>query len=338
MRRLAPRHSMAIFVALAIVVVVPPACRAALDVTARSAPPTGSQVLLASPAPTAPDGFLMTHGSGMAVGVGQTFRFDRRVELDRITVLLEPMTVETPGEGVVLEIFTFDGMADVTPDRVVSSGVGALPAALQVGTASYVVFDLDDLALEAGVQYGFLLQLAGGGDVNDARAELANTATDSYALGRPFLEEAGKDGSVYLAEISDLVFYLEGSMESPPGECEDPSAGPALATNELPGFRFWVRFGDPAASTWWGAKEPVCMPETLCVSGAVPGRTEVLLRVVGPKPNGYLWPTLVKLSTAHIEIWVEQVATGTTKCYVLEGATPGSDTLDGLFDRTGFLP
>lgn len=330
--------ALVLVLAAVLAAVTPAASHATLAITAQSTPPTGSQVLLASPAPAAPGTYLMTHGSGMAVGVGQTFRLDRQAELDRITVLLEPMTWETPGESVTLRILTFDGVADVTPDRVVASGVAALPSSLAMGSAYYTVFDLDDVTLDAGRQYGFLIDFTGGGDVNDARAEISHTGGDTYAAGRPFLLESGKAGDVYVARTSDLVFYLEGTMENPPGDCEDPSAGPVLTTSELPGFRFWVRFGDPAVSTWWGAKEPDCMPETLCVSGALPGRTEALVRIVGPKPNGYLWPTLVKLSTSRIDIWIEQVATGITKCYLLEGAVPGSDTLDGLFDRTGFLP
>jgi len=327
-----------VFLAMSIAIVSTPASRAGLDVTAQSTPPAGSQVLLASPAPAEPGTYLMTHGTGMAVGVGQTFRFDRVVELDRITILMEPLTPEVPGEEVTLLIMTFDGVADVTPDALVTTGVAALPPSLEVGESSYVVFDLDDLTLEAGRQYGFAIDFTGGGEVNDARAELANTTADTYGAGRPFLVESGKDGTVYAGMTADLVFYLEGTMEDPPDGCEDPSAGPALSTSELPGFRFWVRFGDPATSTWWGAKEPLCMPETLCVSGAMPGRTEVLLRIVGPKPNGYLWPTLVKLSTSRVEVWIEQIATGVTKCYVLAGAEPGSSSLEGLFDRTGFLP
>jgi hypothetical protein len=327
-----------LFVATSIATLSTVAAHAALSVSTQGSPPTGPGVLLASPAPAGPGSYLMTHGTGMAVGVGQTFRFDRVAELDRITVLLEPLTLEVPGDEVTLLVTTFDGVADVTPDAMLYSGVAALPTSLEVGESAYVVFDLDDLTLDAGHQYGFMIEFAGGGNVNDARAEIANTATDTYAAGRPFLVESGKDGTVYEAMSADLVFYLEGVMEDPPDECEDPSAGPALATSELPGFRFWVRFGDPLLSTWWGAKEPLCMPETLCVSGALPGRTEVLLRVVGPKPNGYLWPTLVKLSTSRVDVWIEQVATGVTKCYVLEGAEPGSSSLEGLFDRTGFLP
>jgi len=59
---------------------------------------------------------------------------------------------------------------------------------------------------------------------------------------------------------------------------------------------------------------------------------------VGPKPNGRLWPTLVKFSTSRIEVWIEQLATGELRYYELRGARPGFDELPGLFDRHGFEP
>jgi hypothetical protein len=112
-----------------------------------------------------------------------------------------------------------------------------------------------------------------------------------------------------------------------------------LSTSEVPGFRFKVDIVPSAgAEPVAGAKEHDCLAETLCVSGALPGRVEVELRIVGPKPNGKLWPTFVKFTTSRVEIQVEQTATGVVKDYVLEGAGPGVDELPGLFDREGFDP
>lgn len=117
----------------------------------------------------------------------------------------------------------------------------------------------------------------------------------------------------------------------------DPPAGAWLETAEIPGFRFKVRV------TGGGGEVPVrqereCIPETLCISGAIPGRSELFLRMVGPKPNGFLWPNVVKFSTSQIEVWVEQLSSGVVNYYLLEGASPGSDELTGFFDRTGFTP
>jgi hypothetical protein len=74
------------------------------------------------------------------------------------------------------------------------------------------------------------------------------------------------------------------------------------------------------------------------VSGRLPGRHEVFARIVGPKPNGRLWPTLVKFTTSQVEVWIEQVSTGEVEYYLLEGASRGFDELPGLFDREGFEP
>lgn len=111
-----------------------------------------------------------------------------------------------------------------------------------------------------------------------------------------------------------------------------------LVSLELPGFAFWVRITPGAGEPIPGRAEADCIPETLCVSGAVPGRSEVFVRVVGPKPNGFLWPTLVKFTTSAVEVWIEQLSTGTVRYYRLEGASPGSSDLPGLFDRQGFPP
>jgi hypothetical protein len=113
-----------------------------------------------------------------------------------------------------------------------------------------------------------------------------------------------------------------------------PPGGAWLTTSELSGFRFKVRI----AGTTTGVQESDCLGETLCVSGAVPGRSEAFVRIVGPRPNGYLWPNVVKFTTSTVEVWIEQLGTGSVKYYALAGAWPGLDDLPGLYDRTGFLP
>lgn len=116
-----------------------------------------------------------------------------------------------------------------------------------------------------------------------------------------------------------------------------PPAGSWLDTPALPGFRFKVRIAS-GGGTITGVEELDCIAETLCVSGAVPGRSEVFVRVVGPRPNGYLWPTVIKFTPSQVEVWIEQLATGQIQYYLLPGSAPDSDDLPGLFDRNGFLP
>ena len=134
-------------------------------------------------------------------------------------------------------------------------------------------------------------------------------------------------------DVSSLIADpSSGRTTTPP-----PADGEWLETPEIPGFRFRVRIVSAAGIAPPVRAEP-CLPETLCVSGALPGRSELFVRIVGPKPNGRLWPTLVRFSTSRIEVWIEQLATGLTRHYVLDGATPGDDRLPGRFDRDGFPP
>lgn len=116
-----------------------------------------------------------------------------------------------------------------------------------------------------------------------------------------------------------------------------PPLGDWLAAPAVQGFSFKVRISSASGSIT-GSREAACIPETVCVSGAVPGRSEVFLRVVGPKPNGRMWPTMVKFTTSTVEVWVRRDATEEVRFYRLEGARPGFDELPGLFDRDGFEP
>jgi hypothetical protein len=111
-----------------------------------------------------------------------------------------------------------------------------------------------------------------------------------------------------------------------------------LTSPEVPGFRFRVTIFPVGGSPITGRRENDCIPETLCVSGAIPGRSEVFLRVIGPRPNGYLWPTIVRFTPSRVVVEVQQISTSFTKTYELPAVPQGSDELDGLQDRTGFLP
>jgi hypothetical protein len=136
---------------------------------------------------------------------------------------------------------------------------------------------------------------------------------------------------------NDAVAVYNGTVNgSATFEAPSPPAGAWLTTAQIPNFEFKVRVTAGTAIT--GVQESDCVPETLCVSASVPGRSEVLIRIVGPKPNGFLWPNVVKFNTSQVEVWANQLSTGSVKYYVLPGAWPGLDTLPGLYDRTGFLP
>jgi hypothetical protein len=111
---------------------------------------------------------------------------------------------------------------------------------------------------------------------------------------------------------------------------------PAVADVDAKTFRVWVRINDKTQGR--SEKGEACMSETACFSGALPGRSEVLVRIVGPK-NGHLQPSIVKLNTTRVEVWIEQVSTGLLKYYDSPAGGPNLWELKGQFDRlSGFLP
>lgn len=113
--------------------------------------------------------------------------------------------------------------------------------------------------------------------------------------------------------------------------------GPYLTDSDFPGFRFKVEITS-AAGALPGTFEPGCLPETLCVSGALAGRTEVQVRLIGPRPNGYLWIQVVRFTPSKIRVLAEKPASGACQLYTLDAIPPASDDLDGFVDRTAFLP
>ena len=120
------------------------------------------------------------------------------------------------------------------------------------------------------------------------------------------------------------------------GTC-DAVAAPWITSPEYPDFRFRVTItaGD---KVFPGAPEASCQPDTVCVSGALRGRSEVFLRILGPRPNGYLWPTIVRFTPSAVEVEVEQLSRGVRRVYSLPEVPAGVDELSGLQDRLGFVP
>jgi hypothetical protein len=113
-----------------------------------------------------------------------------------------------------------------------------------------------------------------------------------------------------------------------------PPPGPWLTTSGLPGYRFkGLISGDRAAT-----QVTDCVPETLCIAGAIPTRTEAFVRIIGPRPNGFLWPQLIRFTTAQLELWIEQTSSGEVSYYKLDAVSQDSDVLNGVVDREGFLP
>ncbi len=149
-------------------------------------------------------------------------------------------------------------------------------------------------------------------------------------------------GTGELSGIEDRTAFSPGAASVPGAEAR---AQPASAADDpgdwitdpaYPDFRFKVAIS--AAETLPGTKEPECIAEALCLSGAVPGRAEVFLRLIGPRPNGYLWVQIVRFTPSRVDVSIEQRSTTAQRSYVLHAVPPDLGVLSGFEDRTGFLP
>lgn len=152
------------------------------------------------------------------------------------------------------------------------------------------------------------------------------------------LEPGDESEKVYCPGVG-LVFDNGIELEEyDPASPPPPPSADWLTAPMLIDFRVQVRIsaGDEEQATQQETAD--CDADTICVSGAVPGRVEALVRVPGPKPNGCFWPTISKLTTSTVEVWVQRISTGQTNYYVVDGSSPGSSDLPGFFDRMGFCP
>lgn len=136
-----------------------------------------------------------------------------------------------------------------------------------------------------------------------------------------------------------LTLHLDNATLCPAeGSCAAGLEG-WITDPQYPDFRFRVTITPNEESPIQGRKEPSCQPEVVCVSGALPGRSEVFLRIIGPRPNGFLWPTIVRFTPSRVDVEIEQLSTGHSREYVLDTVPPGDVTdLSGLQDREGFVP
>jgi hypothetical protein len=171
---------------------------------------------------------------------------------------------------------------------------------------------------------------------NVARSEAQIQSAKNIAITTP---QAGLVGVWSLnGNAQDVVGPYDGTLQGTYSfATNDPPAGAWITSSSVPGFQFKVRITS-GANVITGAKENSCIPETVCVSGALPGRSEVFLRVIGPRPNGYLWPTIVRFTVSEVEVWVQKINTGQTNYYHLGAVPTDSDELVGFVDRLGFLP
>lgn len=140
----------------------------------------------------------------------------------------------------------------------------------------------------------------------------------------------------------EIAAHFDDARLCPVGDCEDAAPAPPFDTwigsAGLPGFEAQVRITPAGATPIEGAEEADCIGETICARGALPGRPEIFVKVIGPRPNGFLWVQLIRFTPSKVEVWLRQVGTGQINYYALDATTPGAGVLPGLEDRGAYLP
>ncbi len=135
--------------------------------------------------------------------------------------------------------------------------------------------------------------------------------------------------------FSNTYFHVAQYLD-PEGTNPPPPYPTWLSSPDLPGFEAQVRI--TANQPIEGNREGDCIAETLCASGALSGRPEVFIKVIGPRPNGFLWVQLIRFTPSMVEVWLRQTSTRAVKYYRLSAVEPNAGVLSGLEDREAFNP
>ena len=257
-----------------------------------------------------------------------------------LTVVGERLFFVATNEGTGPELWASDGTAAGT-GLVADLRLGprgSYPQSL-AAVGGLLVFSADDGAsgLEAWVSDGTAAGTRRLADVAPGRD--ASSPSDFTRAGDRLYFWA--DEAVHGRELRALpVAALEGPGPGggPGGPAPEPPPGEWLTSSALPGFRAKARITPPGQGPLAGRSAADCIAETLCVEGALAGRPEAFLKVIGPRPNGFLWVQISRFTPSEIELWVEQTATGELRYYRLPAVGPGDPDVSGLQDRQAFRP
>jgi hypothetical protein len=202
--------------------------------------------------------------------------------------------------------------------------------------------DFDGRPFDDLSKFGYSEALEGGTLSGSSGAPLVND--DGQVVGQLFggCGPAPGEGCDRRNHDVDGLFretydFISSYLLDPDGDgFVPPPAGPWLSSAGLPGFETKVQI--TGGSTIAGNLETDCIPETLCISGALAGRSEVFIKVIGPRPNGFLWAQLSRFTPAKLEIWLRQTGSGEINYYILDAVGNAVDDVSGLQDREAFLP
>jgi len=275
-----------------------------------------------------------------------------------LCVYATPLTSQAGDPGLVARGQAIDRAAPGRGPLVAAKQAGCVLHNIQCGQTINSNLTTQDCMLDDGTYIDFYLFSGQSGQT--VTINLTSTAFDTFLfLLDPTPDVVASDDDSGSGTNSRIVYTLDqtssewsiGANAFFPGEtgpytlslqCTGQPPPPACPSGyftdpSYSDFCFRVTIGDPG-STRQGVREPDCLSETVCVSGALPGRSEAFLRIIGPRPNGYLWPTIVRFTPSRLVIDIRQLSSGMTQTYELDAVPPGTDDLPGLQDRTGFLP
>ena len=102
-----------------------------------------------------------------------------------------------------------------------------------------------------------------------------------------------------------------------------------FSPNDIRGYRFKAWLID-ATDKRQVVRGEGCLPGTLCFSGPVRGRTDVLVRVLDRRPAA------ARLTGSGLELWVERTTTHELRKFLLPAEGPTSTSLNGVLDAVGF--
>jgi len=187
------------------------AAQAALITTQSSTAPTTdvliSQTASSHTSPWRTESGLRQVGQSFLVGAGGFV-------LDKITVNINTLAnSDLDGDSFTLTINTYTDGTDFTPDSTVSTQAGNLPANLSIDFGSgdtYLTFDIDNVTLTGGQQYGFFLDPTGFSSSTNLLLE--SMAASSYTSGIGLMHgpaELEVWDPTNGVQNADLEFYLQ---------------------------------------------------------------------------------------------------------------------------------
>lgn len=217
------------------------------------------------------------------------------------------------------------------------SFLGSVPSSINIGspsTATFIGKDCTALALQF-TSGGAYVGVQWDGVANEDLFACADESPATTLAQVYRSTDAGTTWQPLADSFTDnraMMFRAEFTPETGPDPI--PPAGAWLTTNSLPGFQFKARIDNNRIAT----QVNDCVPETLCLAGALPNRTEVFVRIIGPRQNGFLWPEVIRFTVSGVELWIQKTSGGPINYYNLGSVSQNSDVLNGLVDRQGFLP